>query len=153
MSIRLSDDEAWEVLAASHTGILTTLRRDGYPVTLPVWFVVEDRAVYVAGPAVTRKFARVRHDRRASFLVESGERWAELRAVQITGRAEVVENPDWEHIDALLDAKYGSLRTPREQMPASARARYDAARALLRIVPEGRLLTWDNARLEPDRVR
>jgi PPOX class probable F420-dependent enzyme len=151
MSVRLSEDEAWEVLAASHTGILTTLRRDGFPVALPVWFVVEDRVIYVAGPAVTRKFQRVRHDPRASFLVESGERWAELRAVQVTGRAQVVDDPDWDHIDALLDAKYKAARTPREQMPASARARYDAARSLLRIVAEGRLLTWDNARLDPAR--
>jgi PPOX class probable F420-dependent enzyme len=153
MSVRLSDDEAWEVLSGSHTGILTTLRGDGYPVTLPVWFVVQDRAVYVAGPAVTRKFGRVRRDHRASFLVESGERWAELRAVQITGRAEIVDDPDWAHVDALLDYKYRGFRTPREEMPASARARYDAARTLVRIVPEGRLLTWDNARLDPSRGR
>ena len=31
--IRLSEDEAWDVLDKSHTGILTTLRRDGMPVS------------------------------------------------------------------------------------------------------------------------
>ena len=40
MSVRLSDEEAWAELAAAHTGIFTTLRRDGRPVTLPTWFVV-----------------------------------------------------------------------------------------------------------------
>ena len=73
--------------------------------------------------------------------------------MQVTGRAEVVEDPDWQHIDALLDAKYRAARTPRAEMPASARARYDAARSVIRIVPEGRLLTWDNARLDPNRGR
>ena len=153
MSVRLSEEEAWEMLGSSHTGILTTLRRDGFPVTLPVWFVTEDRTVLVAGPGLTKKFSRVRHDGRASFLVESGYRWAELKAVQLTGRAEIVDDPDWEHIDALLDAKYKGARTPRAEMPESARARYDSARSLIRIVPETRILSWDNARLDPNRGR
>jgi nitroimidazol reductase NimA-like FMN-containing flavoprotein (pyridoxamine 5'-phosphate oxidase superfamily) len=153
MSVRLSEEEAWDMLGSTHTGILTTMRRDGFPVALPVWFVTEDRAVLVAGPAVTKKFNRIRHDNRASFLVESGYRWAELRAVQINGRAELVDNPDWEHIDALLDAKYKGARTPREEMAESARARYDSARSLIRIVAEGRILSWDNARLDPNRGR
>jgi len=104
MSIRLSEGEAWEVLRTARTGIFTTLRRDGFPVSLPVWFVVEDRTILVAGPAVTKKFARVRHDDRVSFLVESGERWRELRAVHVVGRAEIVGDPDWAHVDELLEA-------------------------------------------------
>ena len=55
MGVRLTEDEAWAELAAAHTGILTTLRRDGRPVPLPVWFVALDRHVYVRTPARTRK--------------------------------------------------------------------------------------------------
>jgi PPOX class probable F420-dependent enzyme len=155
VGVRLTDDEAWEVLATSHTGILTTLRRDGAPVTLPVWFVVDgtgdERSVLVAGLSATAKFARARNDSRVSFLVESGLRWAELRAVEFTGRAELVADPDWDAVDALLDAKYAGFRTSRSEMPPSAQAHYDRSRSLLRLVPEGRLLTWDNARLEARR--
>ena len=78
MGVRLTDDEAWAELAAAHTGILTTLRRDGRPVALPVWFAVLDRRIYVRTPAGTHKVGHVRHDPRATFLVERGERWAEL---------------------------------------------------------------------------
>lgn len=148
MSVRLADHEAWDVLRSSHTGILTSLRRDGVPVSLPVWFVVDDSAVLVAGPASSYKFARLRRDPRVAFLVESGEAWAELRAVHLIGRAEIVEQPEWESVDQLFDAKYAGFRTPREKMPASARARYDGARSLLRLTPTERLLTWDNQRLE-----
>jgi PPOX class probable F420-dependent enzyme len=148
VGVRLSDDEAWSVIAGSHTGILTTLRRDGAPVSLPIWFVVDGHTVLVAGLATTAKFARARNDQRVSFLVESGLRWAELCAVEFTGRAELVEAPDWEELDARFDAKYAGFRTARADMPASARAHYDGSRELLRLVPEGRLLTWDNARLE-----
>ena len=149
MSVRLSDDEAWEVLRKSHTGILTSLRRDGMPVSLPVWFVVDGRAVLVAGPASSYKFGRLRHDPRAAFLVESGQAWKELSAVHLIGLAEIVAQPDWETVDEQLDAKYGAFRTPRSDMPASARARYDGARSLVRLTPTERLLSWDNRRLEP----
>ncbi len=146
--MRLTDDEAWDVLASSHTGILTSLRRDGVPVSLPVWFVVDDHAVLVAGPAASHKFTRIRRDGRVAFLVESGEAWQDLRAVHLIGRGDIVEHPDWGSVDALFEAKYAGFRTPRETMPASARARYDGARSLVRVTSTERLLTWDNRRLE-----
>jgi hypothetical protein len=148
VSVRLTDGEAWDVLESSHTGILTSLRRDGVPVSLPVWFVVDDRSVLVAGPAASHKFTRLRRDGRVAFLVESGEAWKDLRAVHLIGRGEVVAQPEWESVDARFDAKYAGFRTPREQMPASARARYDGTRSLVRLTPTERLLTWDNQRLD-----
>jgi nitroimidazol reductase NimA-like FMN-containing flavoprotein (pyridoxamine 5'-phosphate oxidase superfamily) len=90
MSVRLTPDEAWDVLARAHTGILTTLRRDGMPISLPMWFVALERTICISAPSGTKKLARLRHDPRASFLVESGERWAELEAVHLTGRIETV---------------------------------------------------------------
>ena len=86
-SVRLSPDEAWGIIEHAHTGIFTSLRRDGTPVALPVWFVSLDRRIYVSGPAGSKKFARVRRDPRVSFLVESGTRWAELVAVHLSGDA------------------------------------------------------------------
>lgn len=151
MGVALSDDEAWEVLAAAHTGILTTMRADGFPVTLPVWFAVRGREILVAGPAATHKFTRVRKDDKVAFLVESGEQWTDLRAVQISGRAVVDPAPDWADVDALFDAKYAGFRTPRAEMPESARVRYDSRRALLRITPVRAPISWDNRRLDGGR--
>jgi hypothetical protein len=148
VSVRLTPGEAWEVLASSHTGILTSLRRDGVPVSLPVWFVVDDRSILVAGPAASHKFTRIRRDGRIAFLVESGEAWKDLRAVHLVGRGDIVEQPDWESIDPLFEAKYAGFRTPRQKMPAATRAHYAGARSLVRLTPKERLLTWDNQRLE-----
>jgi nitroimidazol reductase NimA-like FMN-containing flavoprotein (pyridoxamine 5'-phosphate oxidase superfamily) len=83
----MTEDEAWDMLEHAHTGILTTLRHDGRPVALPIWFVVIDRRVYVTTRG--KKVVRARNDSRASFLVESGDRWAELRAVHVDCRATV----------------------------------------------------------------
>jgi PPOX class probable F420-dependent enzyme len=147
MTIRLTVDEAWEVVESAHTGIFTTLRRDGMPIALPVWFVVEDRSIAMMTPAGTKKIARIRHDPRASFLVESGERWSELRGVHFTGRVEVVEDTAaTSRIEATVNAKYAALRPPVANLPAATQAYY-AKQVFLRFVPEGRILTWDNARI------
>ncbi|MBV8979559.1 MAG: pyridoxamine 5'-phosphate oxidase family protein, partial [Acidimicrobiia bacterium] len=92
--MRLSKEERWEVLAAAHIGILTTLRADGTPIALPMWFVAMDERIYVMTPAFTKKVSRVPHNPRVSFLVESGVRWADLQAVHLTGTARVVDDAD-----------------------------------------------------------
>lgn len=147
MSVRLSEAEAWDVLATSHTGIFTTLRRDGMPIALPVWFVALDRTVCLAAPSRTKKVARLRNDPRASFLVESGERWAELQAVHLTGTVEVIDDDaEKARIDAALEEKYAPFRTERTAMPEATQAHY-AGRTFFRLVPDARIVSWDNRRL------
>jgi nitroimidazol reductase NimA-like FMN-containing flavoprotein (pyridoxamine 5'-phosphate oxidase superfamily) len=147
-SIRLSSSEAWQVIEGSHTGILTTLRRDGMPISLPVWFVALDGRVYVSGPGRTKKFARLRHDARVAFLVESGTAWAELVGVHLTGTAREIHDPDLlTRVRDALDAKYSAFRSDRAGMPERTREYYEMATATIEIEPEARMLTWDNARL------
>jgi len=148
MSVRLSSDEAWAMVEASHTGIFTSLRRDGMPITSPIWFVVLDRRIYVSGPMTAKRVARVRRDPRVSFLVESGKSWAELRAVHLTGRARVAAEPDLlVRVAAALDVKYARFRTQRSAMPAATRAHYDVKLATIEVTPDEHILSWDNARL------
>jgi nitroimidazol reductase NimA-like FMN-containing flavoprotein (pyridoxamine 5'-phosphate oxidase superfamily) len=151
MSVQLTEDEAWKVVESAHTGILTTLRRDGSPVSLPVWFVSFDRHVYIRANAESKKVTRLRHDARASFLVESGERWAELEAVHLTGRADVLANegPEAARFEAEFNLKYAAFRTLREEMPDSTRAHYEVSKSVIRFVanPDQRILSWDNRRL------
>ena len=147
MSVRLSADEAWAVLEGSHTGIFTTLRRDGMPIALPVWFVVLDRTICVSAPSRTKKLQRLRHDPRASFLVESGEKWAELEAVHLTGTVEFVEDQaDIERIADAIQTKYAPFQGDRSAMPERTREHY-AGRTFLRLVPDERIISWDNRRI------
>jgi hypothetical protein len=147
-SVRMTDDEAWQLLEQSVNGILTTLRRDGRPVALPIWYVVLDRRVYIGTRG--KKVVRARNDPRCSFLVEAGERWADLRAVHIDGLVTVIE-PDpalAEHIGAAMAAKYAAYRSAATAMPTASREHYaQAAGAMLELIPQGKLLTWDNRHL------
>src|SRR6185437_15119903 len=135
MSLRLSPEEAWDVLDRSHTGIFTTLRADGSPVALPVWFVTLERTICVGAPAGTKKILRVRRDPRASFLVESGERWAQLQAVHISGRVEIVTDEALAaQVGRALDEKYQAFRTASSSMPQATQKHY-AQRTILRLHP------------------
>jgi hypothetical protein len=87
---------------------------------LPVWFVAEDRTVAMRTPAGTKKIVRVRKDPRASFLIESGERWVDLRAVHLTGRVEFVsDEPAIRGLEEAIDAKYAAFRPPSTGLPAA----------------------------------
>ena len=147
MSVRLSHDEAWDYVSSAVTGVLTTLRRDGFPVALPVWFVVIDREIYLRTPTTSKKARRVEHDGRAAFLVEGGERWTELKAVSMVGRATVVADAELHEMAAsLLREKYQSRRVRRESLPSAAVKHYATGEAIIRFAAD-RLLSWDNARV------
>jgi len=147
-SVRMNEDEAWQMLEQSVNGILTTLRRDGRPVSLPIWYAVLDRRIYINTRG--KKVDRARNDPRCSFLVEAGERWGDLRAVHLECTVAVIEpDPDLnQRISAALDAKYAALRVNRSAMPAATQQRYAQLQgAVLELIPDGKMLTWDNRHL------
>lgn len=93
----------------------------------------------------------MRHDPRAAFLVESGDRWPELRAVHLAGRIEIVAPSDIDQISQSLNAKYAAFRTPREALPARSQDHY-AQSAGLRFIPDSRILSWDNSRIRLEKI-
>ena len=144
---RLTHDEIWAYVADAHTGILTTLRRDGMPVAMPLWFAAVDEAIYVSTRG--KKVKRVFNDPRASFLVESGDAWRDLQAVHFTGHAEVVElgGELLDRVETELSRKYDPYRTDPADMPEHIAAAYGAGMRWLRFSPDQRVLSWNNRAL------
>ena len=154
MAVTLNDDEIWGFLAQATVGIVTTLRADGMPIALPMWFVLVDRRVFIQTHVNTKKVARIRHDPRASFLVEAGERWAELKAVHLTGRMSVeTDEGVVAKVQSEADRKYAGLRTTPEKLPDATRRHYAPELITLRLDHEERIISWDNKKIrlrEPD---
>ncbi|MDO8361680.1 MAG: pyridoxamine 5'-phosphate oxidase family protein [Actinomycetota bacterium] len=148
-SPRMTEDEIWSFVTDSHTGIMTTLRRDGSPVSLPLWFVCLDRQIYCRTRG--KKLDRIRHDSRASFLVESGLKWAELKAAHLSGIAEIVDlDADLaQRFNEETARKYASFRTTSEEMPSETAEHYRRSiGGVVRFTPTGKILNWDNAKLQ-----
>ncbi len=149
MGVRLTEEEAWEMLARSHTGIITTLRRDGWPISLPMWFAVVDRKIYMRTLAASKKALRIKHDQRACFMVESGEAWKDLAAVVIPVRASLIDADSAEARQALavLGAKYQGFGLPRQQVPEATKKHYGAGNVVIRLEAAGGMITWNNAKI------
>ncbi|MEO6126479.1 MAG: pyridoxamine 5'-phosphate oxidase family protein [Ilumatobacteraceae bacterium] len=145
----LDEETAWSRVAASHTCVLTTLRRDGRPVSLPLWFVVIDRRVYFRSLATGKKVARIRNDPRASVLIESGQRWRELVAVHLSGSARIVDESDpiIPEIQQAIDIKYDAFRSSDTNMPETTKAHYAQPYAFICFEPDDKIVSWDNSRL------
>jgi nitroimidazol reductase NimA-like FMN-containing flavoprotein (pyridoxamine 5'-phosphate oxidase superfamily) len=145
--IRLDDEEVWALLDERRVGVFTSLRRDGTPISLPVWYAPIRRRVYLHTPPQSKKLARVRNDPRVAFLCETGQRWVDLRAVHLTGTASIVADPSIiQDVSDAFDARYDALRPPSRELPGSARAQYRDFQ-VIEIEPDARVLSWDNARL------
>jgi PPOX class probable F420-dependent enzyme len=148
VGVSFEDDELWQFLDDTHTGILTTLRRDGWPVALPVWFVTRNHRVYVQTPARTRKVAHIRRDPRVCFTAEAGVMWAELRAVVLTGRADILPaGAERDGVIALVAEKYKGFGMAVDEVPSATVRYYDTEAAVIRIDPDPHWVNWDNRKL------
>lgn len=146
-SPRMTPEEIWAYVAEGHTGILTTLRRDGVPIAMPLWYACLDHKLYFQTRG--KKLSRIRHDPRASVLVESGEHWADLKAVHLTGTAEIVDLDDElsARFRAEIDRKYSGFSS-RAAMPKETAEFYaKALTGVVRFNPDERVLHWDNTKL------
>jgi Pyridoxamine 5'-phosphate oxidase len=146
-SVRMPADEAWQFVEDSHTGVFTSMRMDGMPVALPVWYVVENGVVWLTTPSRSKKVSRVRANPATSFLVESGIYWTELKAVQFGCTATVFTGDPVARIEQMKNVKYAAFRAPRSTRPAATRKHYEDERVAIRLEPSERLVTWDNSRL------
>jgi PPOX class probable F420-dependent enzyme len=145
-TIALTLEEQRAYLEASHTTILTSLDRRGYPHSVAMWYVVApDGSVVMTTFAKSQKALNLSRDPRCALLVESGRTYDELKGLLIRGRA-TLEHDEERVLDVLegVHRKYG---TPdpggslREAMRAQARKR-----VVIRVRPE-RVSSWDHRKL------
>ena len=149
-SPRMTATEIWDFVRDGHTGIFTTLRADGVPIAMPMWYCCLGEDVYMQTRG--KKLQRLRNDPRASFLVETGDRWAELVAVHLTGLAEHVE-ADQElmgRFGAEMDRKYREFRGDGSEMSTETAEYYATTmQGLVRFTADQRILNWDNKKMKP----
>jgi len=144
--IALSPEEQREYLAHSHTIILVSNGRHGFPLPVPMWYLVEpEGAVAMTTFRKSQKSLDLRRDPRCTLLVESGRTYPELKGLIIRGRAEL--DDDTEHVLDVLEAvqrKYNpgiALEGLRDALRGQA-----SKRCVIRVRPE-RVSSWDHAKL------
>ncbi len=135
-------------LRAGRVCVLVPLGPDGRPDPVPMWYLVEDDGTLVMRTyRRSQKVVNLGRDPRFAALVEDGERYAELRGVQLTGVAELVYDPE-----LVADVLTGLALKYEGVDPAHAPAVREAAleragkQVAIRLRAE-RVVSWDHAKL------
>lgn len=80
------------LLEGTRTGKLATVREDGRPHVVPVWFVLDGDTIVFTTWHTTVKAENLRRDPRASFCVD--DQTPPFAFVMIEGRVEIYEDSD-----------------------------------------------------------
>ncbi len=102
---RMTDVQRDAFLAQRRYGILTTLRRDGAPASLPVWYEWDGTTLRMFCHEASGKLKRLNHDARATVLVVNNpgepENW-----VSFDGRIAIRSEGGLELAECVFDRYY-----------------------------------------------
>ena len=148
MATSMTPEEVREFLKTQRTLIVSTLKRDGAPVSHALWFTYLDDAVYFDTQSESFKARNIRRDSRVCCLVEAGEKYFELRGVMIQGRCVPVEDPEEvRRVEAAAAEKNARIGSGLEGMPDwfgdNRRGRRGRGDRVLLKVPLEKVTTWN----------
>ena len=142
--IRMSDEEIRAFLEEQRILQVATIDHDGWPHLVAMWYrLINDEVVFWTY-AKSQKAINLRRDARLTCLVETGERYDELRGVQIKGRAIISEDRETvQRIGEAIWERYtGSLNDNTRQMVAA-----QAAKRVVVFVKPVEIVSWDHRKL------
>ena len=142
--IRMNDEEIRAFLEEQRTLQVATIDHDGWPHLIAMWYVLMHDQIVFWTYAKSQKIVNLRRDDRLTCLVETGERYDELRGVQIKGRA--IISDDRETVqrvgEAIWERYTGPLNDTTRQMVAA-----QAAKRVVISVKSVEIVSWDHRKL------
>ena len=121
-------------LARTRLGILTTLRKDGSPTAVPIWYDWDGTAVRIFTSKSSPKVKRLQRDPRASMLVVNDvgepEAW-----VLFEGKIDIEEGGTADLMTKLAH-RYWDMSRPDYQATLQSWLETDDGRCLLVLKPE-----------------
>lgn len=143
-AIAMDPEEVATFLAERRNATLCTIHPDGSIHAVAMWFAVLDGKVVAHTKAKSQKARNLARDPRLTCLVESGQRYEELRGVEIVGRGELVRDPErlWEIGVAVFSryvAPYGEGDRPALEQILRKRVGI--------VVRPERVVSWDHRKL------
>jgi PPOX class probable F420-dependent enzyme len=143
-SIAMTDAEIEAFLQEQRVMSVATIGADGRPHVVAMWFgFINGRpAFWTYGKS--QKIINLRRDARLTAMVETGDKYEELRGVELVSDAELIEDPD-----TVLD--FGIQLTERYQGPVTEAAlpfikKNASKRIVVRLVAV-KTVSWDHRKL------
>lgn len=93
-AVKMTDAEIEDFLASNLKVQVASLGKEGEPHLSTLFYVVQDGRIAFWTYGRSQKIRNLERDPRVSALVEDGTDYFELRGVSISGRAEIVRDPE-----------------------------------------------------------
>jgi PPOX class probable F420-dependent enzyme len=152
-AMRMTDDEVEAFLAIGRRVQVATLDAGGQIDLVPMSYLFWGGRLALWTDPASRKIRNLRGNPHVACLVEAGERFEDFRAVQLRGRAELIEDIESSRqAGELLFARYGA--EPLTDEARSAAAALAPVRVIVVVHPD-RIVSWDHRKLSeitPDAV-
>jgi hypothetical protein len=142
--IALDPEERAAFLGSARTCRVATISPSG-PHVSPLWFLWHDESIWLYSITSSQRFRDLERDPRVAVVVDDGHEYAELRGVELSGRARVVGEmprtgaavvPELGPVEAAYAAKYQGRDT----------LTYDGRHAWLTVDIE-KIVSWDFRKL------
>jgi PPOX class probable F420-dependent enzyme len=144
--IRMTCDEVATFLAGRRTTQVATVNPDGMPHLVAMWYGLIGGDIVMWTYAKSQKAANLRRSPKIACLVETGERYEELRGVSITGEAELSDDRDY--VLRVGEAVLFGARNGEELDPFSQGVlEKTGAKRVAITVKARKIASWDHAKL------
>jgi PPOX class probable F420-dependent enzyme len=142
--IKMTPAEVDEFLRGRHAMSLCSINHDGTIHAVAMWYGFLEGSVAFETKAKSQKVQNLRRQPTITCLVEDGERYEELRGVELVGRAEIIEDPDrmWE-LGVSVFERYNAPYTDELRPFVEAMLR---KRVVIKVAVD-RVVSWDHGKL------
>jgi PPOX class probable F420-dependent enzyme len=123
---------------------VATIDHDGWPHLIAMWYALINDQVVFGTYAKSQKAVNLRRDARLTCLVETGERYDELRGVQIKGEA--IINNDRETVQRIGEVIWERYTGPLDDNTLQMVAAQAPKRVVVFVKPV-EIVSWDHRKL------
>jgi PPOX class probable F420-dependent enzyme len=125
---------------------MCTMHPDGSIHAVAMWYAFLDGRPAIETKRTSQKIQNLRRDPRLTFLVEAGDRYENLRGVELVGRARIVEDADQVgEFGVSMWERYVSAYS-EEQRPLVDAMMHNRVVVAIDVA---RVVSWDHRKLAP----
>ena len=139
--IAMTPAEVDAFLAAEITCRVATTGADGRPHVAPLWFVWDGGVLWLNSTVHSQRWTDLARDPRVAVVVDAGERYQELRGVELAGTATPVGPVPRQDTGPVAEVATAELLFARKYAGTDTFTP-DGRHAWLRVVPD-KIMSWD----------
>jgi PPOX class probable F420-dependent enzyme len=142
--IRMNKEEIRAFLQEQRILQVATINHDGWPHLVAMWYVLINDQIVFWTYAKSQKAVNLQRDARLTCLVETGERYDELRGVQIKGQA--IISDDHETVQRIGTAIWERYTGPLDDSIRQMVIAQTPKRVIIFVKPV-EIVSWDHRKL------